>query len=86
VFLLLVLSCPYLSAWKGLLCLFKAYGIEGVVWVGDGSVKAYNRCRTHFLEVDFNEGFKGFIPIDLKRLEGEVKGLKDKKPYTGLKI
>jgi len=70
------LSLP-VSAWKGLLGLFKACGIEGVVWAVDGSVKAYNRGRTHFLEVDFNEGFKGFIPIDLKRLEVEVKGLRN---------
>jgi len=47
------------------------------VWAMDGSVKAYNRGKTHFLEVDFNESFKGFIPIDLKRLEDGVKGLKD---------
>jgi len=65
------------SAWRGLLGLFKACGVEGVVWAVDGSVKAYNRGRTLFLEVDFNEGFNGFIPIDLKRLEDGVKGLRD---------
>jgi len=47
------LSLP-ISAWKGLLGLFKVCGIEGVIWAVDGSVKAYNRGKTQFLEVDFN--------------------------------
>jgi len=39
------LSLP-VSAWKVLLSLFKACGIEDVVWAVDGSVKAYNRGKT----------------------------------------
>jgi len=38
------------------------------------------------LEVDFDEVFRWFILIDLKRLEGEVRGLVRKTRCTELRI